>query len=253
MSNPDREALPMITRGEQRAIERLFAGSFAMMDALRGFVRNRAVIHADEPFTTPLERLFAMAEDALERVGFWPEDYDIAEDQAGSFRREPVDITQGPLVIIESPFAGEVDKNVAYARQAVRDSLLRGEHPIASHLLYTQPGILNDDVPEERKRGIDAGLAWRRAAQKAVFYVGCGWSIGMLAAKEVYDAEGFPYEVRDMPAVREPGRYAASGGFPLSKRARRRHAAPVRAPAADDGLFDGERIVSSSELENRHG
>ena len=67
-------------------------------------------------------------------------------------------------VILESPYAGSVEENVAYARAAVRDSLLRGESPIASHLLYTQPGILRDDVPDERRAG-DRGrprLALRR-------------------------------------------------------------------------------------------
>ena len=54
-------------------------------------------------------------------------------------------------VILESPYAGSVEENVAYARAAVRDSLLRGESPIASHLLYTQPGILRDGVPDERQ------------------------------------------------------------------------------------------------------
>ena len=44
---------------------------------------------------------------------------------------------------------GHVEENVAYARAAVRDSLLRGESPIASHLLYTQPGILKDSVSDE--------------------------------------------------------------------------------------------------------
>jgi hypothetical protein len=38
-------------------------------------------------------------------------------------------------VILESPYAGDVEANVAYARAAVRDSLMRGEAPIASHLL----------------------------------------------------------------------------------------------------------------------
>ena len=50
-------------------------------------------------------------------------------------------------VIIESPFAGDVDRNLRYARAAMRDCLLRGESPYASHLLYTQPGVLNDDIP----------------------------------------------------------------------------------------------------------
>ena len=34
-----------------------------------------------------------------------------------------------PLVIIESPFAGDVDTNVKYARACMRDSLNRGESP----------------------------------------------------------------------------------------------------------------------------
>ena len=100
------------------------------------------------------------------------------------------------LVIIESPYAGDVERNVAYARACMRDSLRRGEYPIASHLLYTQPGILDDDVLEEPELGIKAGLAWRAVAQKAIFYVGMGWSRGMLAARDTYDYENFPYELR---------------------------------------------------------
>lgn len=65
-------------------------------------------------------------------------------------------------VIIESPFSArsglkDVNLNVEYARACVRDSVLRGEAPIASHLLFTQPGILDDAKPEERQLGIDAG------------------------------------------------------------------------------------------------
>lgn len=82
-------------------------------------------------------------------------------------------------VILESPFAGEVEKNIAYARMCVRDSLLRGESPIASHLLYTQDGILDDHIPEQRKLGIDAGLIWRDSAELHVFYVDFGMSKGM--------------------------------------------------------------------------
>jgi hypothetical protein len=40
-------------------------------------------------------------------------------------------------VIIESPYTGDVDVNVAYARRAMRDALQRGESPIASYLLLT--------------------------------------------------------------------------------------------------------------------
>ena len=82
------------------------------------------------------------------------------------------------LVIVESPYAGDVEANAAYARAAVKDSLLRGEAPIASHLLYTQSGILDDAVPEER-RGIDARLAWRAVADAFIVYTDLGISRGM--------------------------------------------------------------------------
>lgn len=102
------------------------------------------------------------------------------------------------LVIIESPYAGDVLRNVAYARRAVRDSLLRGEAPIASHLLYTQPGVLDDDVPAERQHGIDAGLAWRAVAQASVVYTDLGISAGMRYGIAAAEAAGIPVEYRSI-------------------------------------------------------
>lgn len=95
------------------------------------------------------------------------------------------------LTIIESPYAGDVERNIEYARLCVRDSLSQGEAPIASHLLYTQEGILDDDDPEERQMGIEAGLEWVKAAEAVVFYVDYGWSPGMLKSYD-YIAKNFP-------------------------------------------------------------
>jgi hypothetical protein len=100
------------------------------------------------------------------------------------------------LVILESPFAGRVAINVEYARACVRDSLARGEAPIASHLLYTQPGILRDDVPEERRSGIDAGLAWRTVAEASVVYEDLGVSPGMQYGIAAAAAAGLVIETR---------------------------------------------------------
>lgn len=100
------------------------------------------------------------------------------------------------LVILESPYAGEVELNVLYARNCVRDSLMRGEAPIASHLLYTQPGILKDDVPEERQWGIDAGLAWRKVAEASVVYIDRGVTSGMRHGMAAAEAAGIPVEIR---------------------------------------------------------
>jgi hypothetical protein len=99
-------------------------------------------------------------------------------------------------VIIESPYAGDIERNVRYARMAVRDSLSRGEAPIASHLLYTQEGILDDDVPDERMLGIDAGLAWKGVAEKHVFYVDYGYSKGMVYARYYATMNNVPIEER---------------------------------------------------------
>ncbi len=82
-------------------------------------------------------------------------------------------------VILESPYAGFVERNIKYARECVKDSLSRGEAPIASHLLYTQEGILDDEIEKERMQGINAGLAWKDSADLHVFYIDYGISTGM--------------------------------------------------------------------------
>ena len=84
-------------------------------------------------------------------------------------------------VVLESPFAGDVEANCQYARACVRDALLRGEAPLASHLLYTQAGILDDTVNNERAHGINAGHAWIPLADCVVVYTDKGISPGMQA------------------------------------------------------------------------
>lgn len=107
------------------------------------------------------------------------------------------------LVIIESPYAGDIEANVEYARRCVRDSLARGEAPIASHLLYTQPGILNDDVAEERQWGIDAGLAWRQVADASVVYTDRGVTLGMQYGIATAMKADVPVEYRQLDTVRK--------------------------------------------------
>jgi hypothetical protein len=102
-------------------------------------------------------------------------------------------------VIIESPFAGDVGRNIAYARAAMRDCLLRGEAPIASHLLYTQEGVLDDNLPEERLLGIEAGLAWGTAAEATVVYGDFGLSRGMEYGIENAKRAGRVVEIRALP------------------------------------------------------
>jgi hypothetical protein len=120
-------------------------------------------------------------------------------------------------VILESPFAGtsklprflpgflhriarKVDerRNIRYARACLRHALAAGDAPVASHLLYTQPGVLNDDVPAERQWGIDAGLVWRKVAQASVVYIDRGITKGMKYGIEAAEAAGVTVEYRSL-------------------------------------------------------
>lgn len=99
---------------------------------------------------------------------------------------------------MESPYAGDMDANVTYARACIRDCLSRGEAPMASHLLYTQPGILRDEVDAERLWGIDAGLAWGAKAEATVVYTDNGISRGMRYGIANAKASGRPVEYRSL-------------------------------------------------------
>jgi hypothetical protein len=99
-------------------------------------------------------------------------------------------------VIIESPYAGDIEKNLRYLRLAMRDCLHRGEAPYASHALYTQEGVLRDEVPEERKLGIEAGFVWRKVAKKTVVYADYGITPGMLYGINHATDQGHEVEYR---------------------------------------------------------
>lgn len=106
------------------------------------------------------------------------------------------------LVILESPFAPTngktVEENIEYARRCVKHSLSLGEAPIASHLLYTQPGILDDTNPMEREWGINAGLAWKEVAHGSVVYTDYGISKGMEYGISHAKSQGLPVELRSL-------------------------------------------------------
>ena len=103
------------------------------------------------------------------------------------------------LVIIESPYAGDIERHEQYARAAMHDCLMRGEAPFASHLLYTQPGVLDDAVRAERLTGIVAGFAWGEVADAVVVYSDLGLSPGMQSAIEMHKGAGRTIEYRSIP------------------------------------------------------
>ena len=107
-----------------------------------------------------------------------------------------------PLVLMESPYGADdpetLAANIAYAKAAFRDMVNRGEIPFASHLKYTQDGLLDDDDPAQRTLGIAAGLAEGMLTKKTAVYIDRGFSGGMLMGiKESLKVER-PVELRSL-------------------------------------------------------
>ena len=114
-------------------------------------------------------------------------------------------------VVIESPLSApteeEREDNRKFARACCRDAILNyGEAPFASHLLYDQPGLLHDDIPEERTLGIKAGLEFVRFADATVVYEDRGISEGMRRGINAASAVCRPIEYRTLGEVATLGR-----------------------------------------------
>jgi hypothetical protein len=110
--------------------------------------------------------------------------------------------------IIESPFAGDVAENLRFVRAIMRDCLYRKEAPYASHALYTQEGVLDDNAPGERTMGMEAGFSWSSVAQKVVVYTNRGISPGMERGIERHKQNGKIVEVRSLPGWKPTSSHA---------------------------------------------
>jgi hypothetical protein len=60
------------------------------------------------------------------------------------------------LVYICSPYAGDIEANITFAKAACRYVMEEDCAPVAVHLLY--PQILDDSIPAQRELGIRMGL-----------------------------------------------------------------------------------------------
>jgi hypothetical protein len=102
------------------------------------------------------------------------------------------------LVAVESPYAGDIERNLEYLACCMRDCFRHNEAPFASHSLYTREGCLEDDKPEERELGIAAGLAWGDIAEVRVVYTNLGVSEGMKRGIARSQERGQPIEYREL-------------------------------------------------------
>ena len=104
-------------------------------------------------------------------------------------------MTEGKLVYIASPYAGDVEGNVAFAKAACRYAAAKGYTPVAVHLMY--PQFLDDRVPKEREAGLKMG---RRvlAACEEIWLCGERMSSGMKAEEAEAKRLGIP--IRKVPS-----------------------------------------------------
>lgn len=104
-------------------------------------------------------------------------------------------MTEGKLVYIASPYAGDVEGNVAFAKAACRYAAAKGYTPVAVHLMY--PQFLDDRVPKEREAGLKMG---RRvlAVCEEIWLCGERMSAGMKAEEAEAQRLGIP--IRKVPS-----------------------------------------------------
>ena len=58
-------------------------------------------------------------------------------------------------VIIESPFAGDLERNARYLSECILDCIENDESPYASHRMFT--AALDDTNPAQRANGMHVG------------------------------------------------------------------------------------------------
>lgn len=112
-------------------------------------------------------------------------------------------------VIVESPYRGDTPDDLAfnlkYLRACIRDSLDRGEAPFASHRMYTE--ALDDNIPDERRWGIEAGQSWMSVANLVAVYTDLGISNGMKYGIEKASELGIRIEFRELPDTNWQGAF----------------------------------------------
>ena len=102
------------------------------------------------------------------------------------------------LVLLESPYYSEdesvMKENVKFAEACMRNSLMRGEAPMASHLLYTR--VLDEDG--ERSIGMSAAMSWQTVVDKLVVYSDRGITDGMTESINLAVKKGLRIEYRTL-------------------------------------------------------
>lgn len=119
---------------------------------------------------------------------------------------------QKPLkfIVIESPYKGndpnwaDVEFNLAFLRSCMKYVFDQGYTPWAGHGLYTQLGVLNDKIPEERKKGINGHISVGRklcenGEGEIWIFTNLGISDGMIEGGEKAQEAGCAVQNKELP------------------------------------------------------
>jgi hypothetical protein len=105
------------------------------------------------------------------------------------------------LVYICSPYAGDIETNIRFAKDACLYAAEHGCAPVAVHLIY--PQILDDSIPAQRVIGIQMGL--RVLASCDELWI-CGSRISHGMSCEIAEAERLDVLIRRISAEQIQGR-----------------------------------------------
>lgn len=119
------------------------------------------------------------------------------------------------LVYICSPYAGNIENNVRFARAACLYAAQHGSTPVAVHLLY--PQILDDAIPVQREIGIRMGL--RVLASCDELWI-CGERISLGMGCEIAEAErlGIPVRRLSTEQIQEGRSMKLLSDYPLERK-----------------------------------
>lgn len=101
------------------------------------------------------------------------------------------------LTILETPYSGNIQLNLNFARACLLHSIHLGETPFASHLFYTQ--VLDDTIPQDRTLGMTLGFNFYHHAQLCAVYTNLGISNGMLSGIRHAESLRIPVVYRRLP------------------------------------------------------
>lgn len=122
--------------------------------------------------------------------------WDAGERPFFHFMDEEVNNVSEELTYIISPYAGDIEANVAFAIRCCRVAIQQGHTPVAVHLLY--PQILNDQDPAERATGLELGLNILRHCSAAWV---CGTRISRGMEGEIQAAKQLNIPIRYMEEI----------------------------------------------------